>query len=164
MTTHSASPPQLLFMRHAKSSWDDETLPDHDRPLNQRGQKAARKMAGFLRDKGLVPSLIVTSSARRAVQTSHPIEAEFGLAAIVLPQLYHASLLTWISEIAALRCEGRTILIGHNPGLEELVFHISGEEMHLPTGSLVCCRSTVDQPFWSADHLKIEAIWRPREL
>lgn len=164
MTPGFEAPPQLLLMRHAKSSWDDETLSDHDRPLNRRGQKASRRMATFLREQGLTPGRIITSSAVRAMQTAGPIAAEFGVSPIVLPQLYHASLPTWVSEIAELRCVGRTLMIGHNPGLEDLVFHISGEEMHLPTGAIVCCRSTIGQPNWSADHLEIEAVWRPRDL
>lgn len=164
MTAGFDSSPQLLLMRHAKSSWDDETLSDHDRPLNPRGQCASRRMATFLREQGLAPGRIITSSAVRARQTAVPIEEEFGITPVILPQLYHASIATWVSEIAALRCVGRTLLIGHNPGLEDLVFQMSGEEMHIPTGCIVCCRSTREQPNWSVDQLEIEAVWRPKDL
>ncbi len=60
---------QLILLRHAKSSWDDPGLPDHARPLNARGRRAAAVMAAVMRDLGLGPDLVLVSSARRTLQT-----------------------------------------------------------------------------------------------
>src|SRR4029079_4472733 len=68
----------LLVMRHAKSSWKDATLDDHDRPLKKRGQKAAPKMGALLCERGLVPDLIVSSTALRAVATSKAVAEACG--------------------------------------------------------------------------------------
>jgi len=72
----------LLLMRHAKSSWDDAAISDYDRPLNARGRRAAPRMGQLLREEGLVPDLIVTSSARRALETAQAVAtaAGYGLA------------------------------------------------------------------------------------
>ena len=57
---------ELLILRHAKSSWKDPSLDDHDRPLNKRGKKASKRMGQLLADEGIVPDLILSSTARRA--------------------------------------------------------------------------------------------------
>ncbi|MCJ7765816.1 MAG: histidine phosphatase family protein, partial [Thiovulaceae bacterium] len=59
----------LLILRHAKSSWKEEHLSDHDRPLNKRGRHDAPKMGQLIRKKGLAPQLIICSSAKRARET-----------------------------------------------------------------------------------------------
>ena len=60
----------LLIMRHAKSSWKEQDLPDHDRPLNKRGEKDAPRMGKLLKDEDLIPDLIMSSSAVRAKKTA----------------------------------------------------------------------------------------------
>ena len=60
----------LLILRHAKSSWDNTWLSDHERPLNDRGRRDAPRMGRLLRDEELVPDLIITSSAERALSTA----------------------------------------------------------------------------------------------
>jgi phosphohistidine phosphatase SixA len=68
-------PEKLLYLlRHAKSSWDDPKLPDHDRPLNPRGLKAAKRMAQRMHRDNVSPALLLCSSARRARETLAPIE------------------------------------------------------------------------------------------
>ena len=64
---------KLLLLRHAKSSWSDDGLPDHDRPLNKRGKKTAPQMGRLLVERDLVPDLIVSSSAKRARKTAEAV-------------------------------------------------------------------------------------------
>ena len=71
----------LMLMRHAKSSWKDDGLDDHDRPLNKRGKRDAPKMGKLIREKRIVPELIITSSARRARKRNQAIHSP-----IVAPQ------------------------------------------------------------------------------
>ena len=69
----------LLLMRHAKSSWSEPGLADHDRPLNKRGKQAAPEMGKLLRKEGLVPDLILCSTARRSRQTAEAVAASLRL-------------------------------------------------------------------------------------
>ena len=82
----------LLLMRHAKSSWDDPDVADHDRPLNKRGKKDAPRMGQWLAEQGLTPEVIVTSTAKRARKTAELVAESCGCQRepIVLPELYHA--------------------------------------------------------------------------
>ena len=68
----------LLIMRHAKSSWDESDMHDHDRPLNKRGKLNAPRMGRLLREQDLVPDLIITSSARRARDTAGAVADQSG--------------------------------------------------------------------------------------
>ena len=82
----------LLLLRHAKSSWKDPTVHDHDRPLNRRGRQAARTMGEFMKARGLVPDLILTSSAVRAQETVQRVcrHSDYQGAVRPLPGLYLA--------------------------------------------------------------------------
>jgi phosphohistidine phosphatase len=119
---------QLLLLRHAKSSWDDPDLPDHARPLNARGKRAAIAMSGVLQGLGLAPDIVLVSSARRTLQT---LEALMPLpdSPMVEPldDLYLAS---WQSLLATLRQAPETarslLLIGHNPGMHDLALSLAG--------------------------------------
>ena len=68
----------LLLLRHAKSSWDQPEMKDHDRPLNKRGKKEAPKVGKYLKDNNLVPDLILSSTARRAHDTAQAVAEESG--------------------------------------------------------------------------------------
>jgi len=65
---------QLLLLRHAKSSWEDRDLPDHDRPLNARGRQSAASMREAMENLGLVPDMVLVSSALRTRQTLEAME------------------------------------------------------------------------------------------
>lgn len=113
----------IYLLRHAKSSWDDTSRDDHDRPLNQRGERAATLVAQFLHQERLIPDLILCSTARRTRETLSRLQAVIGddRPALIEADLYLASAeilferLTMVGEDA-----GRVMLIGHNPGLEDL--------------------------------------------
>lgn len=115
------TPKRLILMRHAKSAWDDPRLPDHDRPLNQRGRLAASLMGAWLADQGWRIDLALLSSsartreswARIAPMLQAPVEAR------VLPELYHAEPDTLLQAVRGLpETVGCAVILAHNPGLE----------------------------------------------
>ncbi len=129
--TPTADPLRLIVMRHAKSAWDDPDLPDHDRPLNDRGRRATPMMGAWLAAQGLVPDLVLTSSSRRTLETL----AGLGLGPVVaqvLPALYHAhpaAILTALREHARGHC---VLLLGHTPGLSDFVAQIVARPLDHP--------------------------------
>jgi phosphohistidine phosphatase len=119
---------QLLLLRHAKSSWDDPRLSDHARPLNARGKRAALAMAEAIRTLGLMPDVVLVSSARRTLQTLEaltPIEG--GPIIEPMDELYLAP---WPRLLEVLRGVPETarsvLLVGHNPGMHELAMALAG--------------------------------------
>lgn len=159
----------LLLMRHAKSSWKDADLDDHDRGLNSRGKADAPRMGELLKDERLVPDYLVCSSARRARKTADLVTLASGFRGEcrVTGELYMAGpdkILEVIRQSAD-ECQ-RLLVIGHNPGLEELLERHTGDYSPLPTAALA--HLTTDVESWSAltsdSKLRLERIWQPREL
>jgi len=133
----------LVLFRHAKSSWDDERLDDHDRPLAPRGQRDAPRMGKRLARRKLDPDLLLTSTALRARETADCLAAALGLAQSrirVLRRIYLASPGELLKLIAGLddglEC---VVLVGHNPGLTELANRLlpSLKLDNLPTAGVV---------------------------
>jgi phosphohistidine phosphatase len=117
----------LVLIRHAKSSWADPGLIDHDRPLSARGRKAAAAVGRDLHQSGLEPDLVLCSSALRARQTLEYLRFAAGTEVAIESSLYGAaaaSLLTRIGRIPS--GVGSAVLIAHNPGLEELARILAG--------------------------------------
>ena len=120
----------LLLLRHAKSSWNDPAVADHDRPLAPRGDRAARLVAEHLRSEGVHPALVLCSSARRTRDTLELIRPALAADADVRiePDLYGADpdeildLVRTVDESVP-----SVLVIGHNPGLEDLAFHLAGD-------------------------------------
>lgn len=108
---------RLILTRHAKSSWDDPALGDHDRPLNKRGERAASMIGEWLNRNGYHPGQVLSSSSVRTRQTwdliaralPDPPEAEF------LPALYHADPDAMLGALHR-ASQPTVMLIGHNPG------------------------------------------------
>lgn len=117
---------QLLLLRHAKSSWDDRSLPDQDRPLSGRGRRAAAAMRRAMHALGLAPDLVLVSPARRTRETLEALEP-WDDAPLIEPVegLYLA---TAPQMLAVLRDVAQTVrsvlLIGHNPGLHGLAVQL----------------------------------------
>jgi phosphohistidine phosphatase len=165
---------RLYLLRHAKSSWKDERLADHDRPLAGRGRRAAKAIGRHLREQRVDPELVLCSTARRARETLEGLEPSLGRGAIhVEPGLYgagSAELLARLHEIAA--SIRSVMVIGHNPGLEQLALLLAryGSKVHeleakFPTGALATL--AFRGPGWAAlDYGKTELIEfiRPRDL
>jgi phosphohistidine phosphatase len=159
----------LLILRHAKSSWKDEALPDHDRPLNKRGKDDAPEVGRLLRDRGQEPDLIMTSTARRARQTVKRTVKAGGLSCPVEQdeRLYHAGPGDLVDILRAVPdTYVRPMVVGHNPGLEALVEALTGVAVHLPTAALACVELPIDG--WADIGTnaggRLVDLWTPRGL
>lgn len=111
----------LVLLRHAKSSWDDATLEDFDRPLNDRGRKAAPTMAWWIRTEDLIPDLALCSAARRTLDTWELMAPvlERPVPVRVEHDLYEADSDDIIRAIQSVGSDIDTLLVlGHNPGIE----------------------------------------------
>jgi len=158
---------RLLVLRHAKSSWADTSLDDWQRPLNDRGRREAPRVGKWLRDRALVPDLIVTSDAVRARETAAAVAdaAAYTREIVVEPSLYHATPADAIAVLKSISNQtARTVLIvGHNPGLRDLVSRLSGEHHDLVTAAIVELAVPIDR--WSELDLTIaatiEGTWQP---
>lgn len=139
----------LSLLRHAKSSWSEARLKDFERPLNERGRKAAPRMGAFMARRGLVPDLILCSSAVRARETLDLVLPRLKAAPAVVYEdaLYLASSATMLKRLHKVPAEiGHAMVVGHNPGLNSLALELLGAGAEadwealaekLPTGGLV---------------------------
>jgi phosphohistidine phosphatase len=166
----------LYLLRHAKSSWDDERLADHDRPLAPRGQQDARHMASHMRRAKVRPQLVLCSSAARALQTYEAISSAMGpsVPGLVEDELYGASdsdLRVRIHEVP--ETVDALLLIGHNPGLQDLALGIAGDGDDQALARLgdkfpTCALATLDIPTsWGAlgpGHAIFRSLVVPAEL
>jgi phosphohistidine phosphatase len=137
----------LLILRHAKSSWKEHGIDDHDRPLNERGRRSAPRVGRWLRARDLVPDGILCSTAERARATAELVSAAIDHQGpmIVEPDAYLADPATLIDLVSALPEEwSRALLVGHNPGLEALVSDLTGAVEPLPTAALAQIELDVD--------------------
>jgi phosphohistidine phosphatase len=127
---------RLLLLRHAKSSWDDPELDDHDRPLAARGRRAATLVAEHLRERAPARMLVLCSSARRTRETLDHIAPALGeiVAVQVETELYDASAERLLERLRAVD-DGvdSVLLIGHNTAIEELALLLAGSGSKLPS-------------------------------
>ncbi len=143
----------LTLIRHAKSSWDDPALADFDRPLNPRGRRHAPFMGRLLHEQGVRFDLLLSSPARRALDTAREIARQTGLPAAAIrqePAIYEASPDTLLQVVRRLPDTAREVaLVGHNPGLSLLAERLaSGPVPELKTAALL--RLAFDAPGWAA--------------
>jgi phosphohistidine phosphatase len=117
----------LYLLRHAKSSWKDPGLADHDRPLAGRGRRAAQAIARHLREQGIEPELVLCSTARRARETLERIEPALGTGAVrVERELYGADAGALLEQLRGVPdAVGSVLVIGHNPGLQRLALGLA---------------------------------------
>ncbi len=121
---------QLLLLRHAKSSWDDPTLRDHDRPLNPRGERAARSMSNAFAMLRLAPDLALVSSSRRTRQTFDALHLMAEAMEVDLSdRLYLADAETILERLREVPEPTRSVLVvGHNPGLYDAAIALVGRD------------------------------------
>ena len=165
---------RVYLLRHAKSSWKESGVPDHDRPLARRGRRAAKAIARHLREQGIEPELVLCSTARRARETLERIEPALGTPVVRFePELYGASAGALLDRLHAVPEAVRSVmLIGHNPALQLLALDLARQapglrelEAKFPTAGL----ATLEFPgaSWSAldrGSAELTAFVRPREL
>lgn len=111
---------ELMLLRHAKSAWKDREISDIERPLSDKGKKSASKLGKWLKQQNLMPDLILVSPATRAQQTLRRICNECSATAITVEALYLAEIDQLQQVLADAPFAERIMLIGHNPGLEQL--------------------------------------------
>jgi len=130
----------LYLLRHAKSSWDNSSLPDRERPLEARGERDAERMSQRWSHVNKKPDLIVSSPAARAVATAKFFAAALGYEikrVKVDDRLYGADVGTLVTIVEALDDKlKRVMLVGHNPGFAELAYHFDDEISQMPTCAL----------------------------
>ena len=158
---------RLLLMRHAKSSWKDASLSDHERPLNKRGRRAAEAVGKTLHARGFAPELIWASDAKRTRETALLlIRAIPGAQGIeYCSGFYHASAQNVI-ELCDQQGEPEQalMLLGHNPGWSELHAYFTGQYTDFPTGACTVLTRTSDAHWLSPEAWQLTDFIRPREL
>jgi phosphohistidine phosphatase len=137
----------LVLLRHAKSDWEDVRLRDMERPLAKRGLRDAPRMGKALKKQGNLPDLILCSPATRARQTLELFKDAAKLDAPVEfeQNIYEASTAELMHIVRRLPDERNCVLmVGHNPGFENLLSRLIGVERLMPTAALVCIELPVD--------------------
>ncbi len=159
----------LLVLRHAKSSWKYPELSDYDRPLNSRGKRDAPRMGKYLRQQGLIPDRILTSSAKRARKTANKVAKSCGYTGKVkkIDAFYEAVPGVYFETLQALPDKyQRVMVVGHNPTMERLVNYLTGEIERMPTAAL----AHIDLPIQQWDALDLDTkgtlvnLWTPKTL
>lgn len=165
----------LYVLRHAKSDWSDGSLKDFDRPLNDRGRKAATMIGKELRKRKIKPDLVLASPAVRASQTLKRVEDAYGASFEVTKdeRIYMAEPVALIDLVRHAPDDARRLMIvGHNPGLQQLVLSLarSGELRDevagkFPTGAIA--QISFDTQSWrdvAPGEGLLESLLRPRDL
>ena len=159
----------LLLMRHAKSSWKDENLKDHERPLKKRGRKDSKRIAKVIEKNNLVPDLILCSTATRARQTVDVVveTLSFNNQIVYSDNLYMGEPQDLIKALSQLdNANNSVMIVAHNPGLEAYLQIIDGEIEAVPTAALGYLVLVLDD--WkdiSFDTMgDLLGFWKPKDL
>jgi phosphohistidine phosphatase len=167
---------KLFVLRHAKSSWAEAGLDDHERPLAPRGHRAAKLIAIHLHAERIAPTLVLCSSARRTRETLEAV-APPGQA-VIEPWLYGAGASTILERLRDVPPDtGSVMVIGHNPALQVLVLRLAAEgngaaadgplaavRSKFPTGALATLTFTCDWSDLASGCAELTSFVRPRDL
>jgi phosphohistidine phosphatase len=161
---------RLFLLRHAKSSWEDPGLADHERPLAPRGRRAAMSMGEHLPREGIRPALVLCSSARRARETLDRVSP--GGEARIEPELYGASPTELIERLRRVPDTVDSVMvIGHNPAMQSLTVGLAVPgaqrervERKFPTGALATLLFTGDWDGLQPGSAELVAFVRPKEI
>lgn len=161
---------RLYILRHAKSSWSNALVDDHDRPLSTRGRRACKTLRTQFVRASILPELVLCSTASRARQTLETLLPVLGDPVVTYEQeLYHAGTDELLTRLRSVDADS-VLLVGHNPGLQELVLLVATPvplreqvEVKLPTGAL----ATLEVDDWASlgpGTASLVALVTPREL
>ena len=166
---------RLFILRHAKSSWDNPGLADHERPLAPRGRRAVEAIAAHVNAAGIKPELVLCSSSRRTRETLEGVGA--GGEHVIESDLYGASCEEVLERLRRVPEEVESVmLVGHNPTLQALVLRLADDEVaadgsylgevrrKFPTGALATL--TFDGPWeeLSPRSARLASYVRPKSL
>ena len=160
---------RLIVMRHAKSSWAEPGMPDHARPLNDRGIRDAPNVARKLCEIGWSPEIVLSSDARRTRQTFSLMSDELpGVECHFSNELYLSSIREVVAQVATVPVEKQSVMVlGHNPGWEHVVQYLCGEEVVMKTATAALL--TLQSESWN-DAMRCAGSWElldviyPREI
>ncbi len=158
----------LLLLRHAKSSWKQQGINDHDRPLNKRGKKEAPKVGKYLLSNDLMPDLILSSTARRALDTAQAVIDESGYAGKLeqRPDLYLSDTSCYLDALQGLPDSvNRVLVVGHNPDVEELLAVLTDVKEHMTTSALAVINLPISnwEELNEATDGRLQNLWAPCE-
>lgn len=133
---------QLIIIRHGKSDWAEPGVHDFDRPLNHRGNKNAPEMAARLSRKNLIPQLVVSSPAKRAITTAGHFSKTWEIPLEEIqqePSIYEANVTALLRVVNQLdNKEDRVAMVGHNPGLTDFINYLADAHIYnMPTAGIV---------------------------
>jgi phosphohistidine phosphatase len=160
----------LLLLRHAKSSWEETDLSDHDRPLNKRGKRDAPRMGLLLQNEELVLDIILSSTAVRARDTAVRVakSCHYKGQITYADSLYLGGIEAYLDALKVLPNDFKIVLVvGHNPDMEELVMNLTGQAEGIPTAALARIDLMIED--WSIlgnnkSKGRLERVWKPKEL
>lgn len=159
----------LLLMRHAKSSWKDSSLADHQRPLNRRGKQDAPRMGTFLNHQDLIPDVILSSTAQRAQDTAKGLLETLSFEGEVNSHrsLYQSDPSTYLQLLSELPDQiNRAMIVGHNPEMDHFLDAICGVFEHMPTASIAVIQFEINSWTGLTDETEgnLVSLWKPREI
>ena len=157
----------LYLLRHAKSSWNDTSLRDFDRALKGRGREAAQRIGERLAVEKLKKPLLICSPAVRTRETAELVlkSANLRVEERFDERIYEASLRDLLQVVAEIPDEEKVvILIGHNPGFEELQAFLTGESRRMPTCALAKIKFDVSWGDIKQGAGNLEWFITPKEL
>ncbi len=165
---------ELILMRHAKSDWHSHTT-DVDRPLNDRGAQDAHRMGIYLKQAGLVPDVMVVSTARRALETARLLLSNLPVAEndIIVEQALYLADRETLCEVIELYAHKnqRLLVLAHNPGMDDLVSYLAGTPpSRSDTGKLMTTCAVACFRIDSVDALKKSGqgeylnLFRPKQI
>lgn len=159
-----------MLLRHAKSSWKDITIPDHERPLNKRGKKDALRLGKILKKQDLIPDIIISSTATRAIETASLIAERCGYTKKIETNslLYATNYMDYLTVISTISDANKmAMIVGHNPIMEELVQRLADMTEKIPTCTLIHLYLNVES--WTLikeigyNDLKIVNVIKPKK-
>lgn len=159
----------LLVLRHAKSSWNNAGMGDHERPLNKRGKADAPRMGKLIKAEGLTPDLIISSTANRALMTAERVAlaADYEEVIETNRNFYLAPPEVYIHFLSGVSNDHeRVMVVGHNGGVEDLINVLTGTWEQMPTAALAQISLPIND--WSElseeTEGKLVNHWTPKQL